>query len=260
MTTAPSPRDPAAPPRLSGNRTLVILAAAFLGILVIGALVSAASQPEPPLPPCPADGDCGGPPEPEFPSAAAPTVSLPPVVVSNAPRLELGKAWQSTARGFRILYNANIWHVAYESANHVALEGAFRNGPSFGVIVDGASAADFGPQALMDAELDVLRGDWAPDLQRTTDVYYLIQSPSIGGVDGPTEGATYKGHATGTDGTPGQAVAASIIAASDGRITVAVVVWTVDPDRRSEGSRFTRDYTVRSLVDDILKDFQWSTG
>jgi hypothetical protein len=88
-----------------------------------------------------------------------------------------------------------------------------------------------------------------------TDDYDAVLGPGIGYVRG--EGAVFSGILLGADGTPVAPGGVTIMASTNGRITVAVVVIVAEPDASSGGD--TLQHQVRDAVDDIVKSFDWGS-
>ena len=76
--------------------------------------------------------------------------------------------------------------------------------------------------------------------------------PGIGFVDGIAQ--TYAGSKTSPQGATSP-VGASVVAASDGRTTVAVVLIVWDPDAASHGT--WQQHFVRGRAEIALKTFRW---
>jgi hypothetical protein len=119
------------------------------------------------------------------------------------------------------------------------------------LIVSGTPATDANAQAFADRWFNLLR-EWAPDLEADEREANAILGPEIGYVDGI--GRTYAGSRTSPQAATSP-VGVSLVAASDGRTTVAVVLIVWDPDA-TVGSRW-RQYVVRARAELILKTFRW---
>mgnify|MGYP000078241412 CR=1 FL=1 len=104
---------------------------------------------------------------------------------------------------------------------------------------------------LADRWFDNIKAE-APDLRVDTSDKNAILGPSIGTVDGV--GRTYAGSWTTPQGatTP---VGVSLITASNGRTTVAVVLLVWNPDQRIEHTWV--QYAVRGTAELALKTFRW---
>jgi hypothetical protein len=118
-----------------------------------------------------------------------------------------------------------------------------------------AAPASVSPAELIESELALVDRfvlGRAPD----TDEYDALLGPSIGYLSG--EGAVYSGTLVGSDGTPIEPVGVTILASSDGRITVVVTVIAGQPDVRLGSD--THQHAVRQSADHILKTFDWDTN
>jgi hypothetical protein len=88
------------------------------------------------------------------------------------------------------------------------------------------------------------------------DPYDALLGPSIGYVRG--EGGVFSGTLTSQDGTPLAPGGVTILSATDGRITVAMLIIVGTPDALL-GEDTTHQKAVRSAADEILKTFDWDT-
>jgi len=247
--------------------------AAFVGVLialaVVAGLIVFLSRPAPPTPPCAPAVPCA--PKPSLPavgsspgpvatsrvpvptgavSSPASGASLPPVSQpgSDSPPVISGQLYTDDALNFGFEYNSNRWDVANSSQGSVVLVGKRYNAQ---VWVD-AKTAETSVQAMIQSELaDVDKFMIARVADQ--DTYDALLDPSVGYV--PGDGGVWSGTIVGQDGTPQGPGGVTIDAASDGRITVAVVVIVGAPDATQGGE--TQQHLVRSAVDDIIKTFEW---
>ena len=90
---------------------------------------------------------------------------------------------------------------------------------------------------------------------RDNDDYDAVLGPGIGYVRG--ESAVYSGILLGADGTPVAPGGVTVMASTNGRITVAVIVIVSEPDTSFGGD--TVQHIVRDAVDDIVKSFDWGS-
>ena len=244
------------------------IVAVFVGILiavgVVAGLFIVLSQPPPPVTPCNPGQPCAPIPSlppvagsplpigtPRPPSTIVPGASLPPVATpgSDSPPVLSGTLYTDASLGYGFEYDPDVFEVADHGDGFVVLTGKFFDAQ---VWVD-AKPADTAPQKMMETELG--------DIDRfliarvaDPDTYDALLGPSIGYV--PGEGSVWSGTLTSRDGTPLAPGGVTIVSASDGRITVAVVVIVGTPDAR-QGSG-TQQHAVRSATDDILKTFKWT--
>jgi hypothetical protein len=88
-----------------------------------------------------------------------------------------------------------------------------------------------------------------------TDDYDKLLGPEIGYVNG--QGDVYSGTLLDSSGNPSEPGGVTVLAATDGRLTVAVTVIVGSPDDDSDNG--TQQHTVRTQADDFLKTFDWNT-
>ena len=168
---------------------------------------------------------------------------------SDSPPALSGTLYTDSTLGYGFEYDPQTFDLSDSSAGSAVLNGQFFDAQ---VWVD-AKTADTSPAKMIDselAEIDRFLIARVPD----TDTYDALLGPSVGFV--PGEGGVWSGTLTSRDGTPIAPGGVTIVSATDGRITVAVVVIVGTPDAR-QGDE-TQQHAVRSAADDILKTFQWS--
>ncbi len=243
---APSPT----PPRMGSGRIIGI----FVGVLVVlavgvGAIVFL-SQPPAPVAPCPPGQPCAPvpslPPVPSGPPATTLPVSSP---TSNSPVAVSGTTYTDSSLGYGFEYNPDTFTLDNHSDGSAVLSGVFFDTQ---VWID-AKTADTSPSKMIESELaDVDR--FLIARVADTDTYDAVLGPSIGYV--PGDGGVWSGTLVSRDGTPLAPGGVTIVSATDGRITVAVVVIVGTPDVRVAGE--TQQHAVRSAADDILKTFSWT--
>ena len=127
------------------------------------------------------------------------------------------------------------------------------------MIVEGASSSSETPDQLIQARVASLQQS-VPDLAADSGSYYQVNGAEIGDVPGIAQ--VYVGTLDDTDGTPIAPVRYSIVAATNGRITVAITVRTLDPDSIADHGPpvITWHMYSRQLADAILEDFRWPAG
>jgi hypothetical protein len=281
---APPPGPPvyatqgyAQPPQKSKMATSGIVAV-FVGALIAFAIIAAIfvvlNQPPPPVTPCQPAQPCA--PVPSLPPVASspgalPTprpvtspavtlapgatppagASLPPVATpgSDSPPVVTGTLYSDSSLGYSFEYDPEAFELAEHGDGVAVLSSKHFDAQ---VWID-AKTADTAPRQMIQTELaDVDRFL----LARVTDedTYDAVLGPSVGYV--PGEGGVWSGTIVSRDGTPLAPGGVTIVSASDGRITVAVVVIVGTPDARQGGE--TQQHAARSAADDIVKTFQWS--
>jgi hypothetical protein len=243
--------------RLGARRLIVVFAIVLGAILLLAAIGAVLSDaPEPP-PECQPGTECGGPPGEAGPSAApgaslgigspppvAPRPSVPPGTVG----IRAGKPWTSTDLGFEFEYS-RWWAVDSSDGRRADL--AFQ-GPADALLIVAAVPADEAtPEAYADRWADTIKAE-APDLRVDSRDKNAILGPMIGFVDGL--GRTYAG-SWSTPQAATEPIGVSLLTATDGRITVAVVVVVWNPDERI-GSSWVQ-HAVRGTAELALKTFRW---
>lgn len=121
-----------------------------------------------------------------------------------------------------------------------------------GQVVVQAKTADVSPAEMIDQQTTVVDG-FMIGRTKDKDDYDALLGPSIGYVSG--EGAVYSGILLSSDGTPVAPGGVTVLASTDGRITVAAIVIVAEPDSRFGSD--TYQHILRQLADDILKTFNW---
>ena len=124
------------------------------------------------------------------------------------------------------------------------------------LIVEAVAASSETPQQLIEQRVASLRKS-VPDLALDPGSYYQVNGAEIGDVPGTAQ--VYVGTLDDTDGTPIAPVRYSIVAATNGRITVALTVRNLDPDSIADHGPpvITWHMYSRQLADLILEDFRW---
>ena len=257
-----APAQPA-PSKMSSNRIVVAFIGGLLALAVIAGALMFLSEPAPPVAPCAPARPCApvpslppvgspppiGTPRP-VPSSAVPGASLAPgAPTSDSPPALSGTLYTDSTLGYGFEYDPQTFDLSDSSAGSAVLNGQIVDAQ---VWVD-AKTADTSPAKMIDselAEIDRFLIARVPD----TDTYDALLGPSVGFI--PGQGGVWSGTLTSRDGTPIAPGGVTIVASTDGRITVAVVVIVSTPDAR-QGAE-TQQHTVRAAADDILKTFHWS--
>ena len=255
----PQAAQPAPAPRPRSHSALLRFAIVLAVVLVVAVvMISLVKAPAPPA---------------QCPSAPAPC-SVPPVApgtgslnttpgqagnADSTTELVVGTAWSSTTFGYSIHYDPDSWVVNQSQGDLLQLispsdsSGSIR---SDWVIVEAAASAGATPQQLIDQRVALLRKS-VPDLAVDLGSYYQVNGAESGNVPGLAQ--VYAGTLDDTDGTPIAPVRYSIVAATNGRITVAVTVRTLDPDSIADHGPpvITWHMYSRQLTDVLLEDFRW---
>lgn len=284
-----------ASPGRSGAGTVAIVVA-FVGLLVlvvaIAAVVIFLNQPAAPAPACQPAVPCapgpslppvstaaptprtgaaspqpgGSPPVTVTPSGGQPATALPsgaipsaqpspglpqPTATSESPPVILGgSTWRSATLGYGFEFDAGIFQLSRSSDDLAVLDSVFFDGQ----VVVQATTADVSPAEMIERQAAVVDG-FMIGRTKDRDDYDALLGPSIGYVSG--EGAVYSGILLSSDGTPVAPGGVTVLASSDGRITVAVVVIVGEPNSRFGAE--TYQHILRQMADDILKTFDWGS-
>jgi len=270
---------------LTPAKLILAFAAIFLLLVVVGALAVALLAPPPKPPDCPDPNQvCGGPPVvlPPIggftPAPAAADPSSPPLAPSpgasfavpslgaapsfaiivppqpsnpDSPPLRTGQLFSSTQWAYGVEHE-EYWNVEEQPGGAVSLVVSFRDVPAQVVVrFDAANAAEVSPSQLLQTLEQTYQGRIQSLAEDTADQNRILR-PTIGHL--AADGRVYRG----TLGTEGgiQPVSLVLIAATDGRLTVAVTVLATIPDSTfPDGTRVFR--IAGYLVDPILKRFDW---
>jgi len=270
-------------PQKSGTSPVAIIAI-FVGILLAIVAVATAfilmSQPPPPQPPCVPGLPCApgpslppianasptprvlespGHPPTRPPSSGAPASpgpspapsATPEPGSSVAPAVILGgSSWQS-GLGVGFEFDGSLFNPQTLTDNLAVLNMNFFDAQ---VVVD-ITDEDLTPAEMIQRELTDV-DTFMIGRTEDKDDYDQVLGPSIGFV--PGEVKVFSGILTNSDGTPAAQGGVTILAATNGRVSVAIVVIVADPDARFGSD--TQQYVVRTAVDDIVKTFSWGDG
>jgi hypothetical protein len=274
---APMPPSPQQSRSRSGPM-LAIFIGALIGIGVLVGIIVLASQPPPPKP-CPQDTFCPPDPRPTVPpdrtpgpgETVVPGTTLPPVETaaptpagqtpqpgqpsptpaSNAPPFVAGTVYRSTSLGYSFEYDssADQWTLVKSEPAYAQLQ----LGPvELDVIgFSGDTSVDSALQTVYTQTDGFIIGR-----AKNTRDYDALLGPSIGYVAG--SGGVFSGTWQNADGTPGDPVGITIMASTNGRATVVVIVFVTGPDRQFGNG--TLDHAGRREVDKIIKTFLWEGG
>jgi hypothetical protein len=279
------------PPQYSANpntrgRNPFVVVAMFIGILVVVIGIATAvillNQPAPPHPPCVPNLPCApgpslppisgaspspGPNEspgrlatspPQTPLSSGPAPSTPAAPAptatpqSTSPAVVLGgSSWRSGSLDYGFEFDGQQFNLSQSTDSLAVLNFNLYDAQ---VVVE-ATADDITPTEMIQRELAVIDGFM---IGRTDDRddYDTVLGPSIGYVSG--EAQIFSGILTNSDGTPAAPGGVTILASTNGRITVAVVVIVAEPDAQFGSD--TAQFMVRDTVDDIVKSFDWGSS
>jgi hypothetical protein len=202
-----------------------VLFGAFLGVAAIAMAIGRPHQAKPTCPP--ATTLCGRP-----PVQAAPLVNA--------------RVWRSAALGFSLEYSPDAWSVGGESATAVQLDSKHGD---LTLIVAGTQGTAADLPGILASRVSDLRGRTL-GLERDQDPRHVVLGPAVG--YRPALGATYAGTIDLPQG-PQAPITASVMAASDGRVAIAVTAATTEV---RGGNRIPLLATADSVVNTIA----WTGG
>lgn len=260
---------------LTPARLLLVVGTVFGLIVIAGAIAVALLAPPPSPPDCPDPAQaCGGPPivappvgraspAPGAPAATSPTetpgatadaVVAPRLPDPNSPPLRAGQLFSSAQWSYGVEYE-DYWQLEEQAGGVVSLGLGFESVPAtVNVRFDSASAAELSPSQMIERLEEGYRSRIQSLAESTADEDRILR-PTIGHI--PAEGRTYRG----TFGNQGsiQPISLVIIAATDGRLTLAVTVVATIPDSTfPDGTRVFR--VAGYVVDPLLKRFHWQVA
>jgi hypothetical protein len=256
----------------------VAIVAMFVGAMLLLAVLAVVvilfSQPTPPIPPCEPGQACA--PKPSLPpvSSSSPLPSggpssvptaVPPTLrpgatatpfvpptdtpTSNSPAVLSGTLWQSTTLNYSFEYDPDSWTPADSSDDTVVFSSVDFDAQMVMRVVTATTSVD----ELLAQQLSVV-DTFLIGRVKDTDDYDALIGPSIGYVNG--QGDVYSGTLLSSDGTPVAPGGVTVLAATDGRLTVSVLVIVGSPDAKvGEG---TQQHAARASADKFLKTFDWS--
>ncbi len=288
---SPPPSYWSQPPRgnaraaMSGPKLLVIFAAVFALIVIVAMVLVSAVAPTPPPPSCLPNEVCGGPPAtpppisgdrtpyPTDPASPAPsplptpapttaptppptTADLPaPIVVDPAvPALRVWPVHAGPNGSYQLFYPPFL-------SRDVPADGSVGFGAAISAqdvevhLRVNAAPASTSPNDLLEQMVEAARGRIS-SMQLDDGPESRIHRPSIGHL--PAIVRTYRGD-LGSAGSV-RPVALVVMTATDGRTTVAINVLVVDPDAVFPGAEKRWFRLAGSIIDPILKRFEWGSG
>jgi hypothetical protein len=271
----PSAPPPPAPSKSSPATIVAIFVGAMLLLAVLAVVFIVFNQPSPPTPPCEPGQACA--PKPSLPPvspgsplpSSGPTpvpttvpATLPPGATatpfvpptdtpnSNSPAVLSGTLWQSATLNFSFEYDPESWTLADETADTAVFSSVNFDAQ----VVIHAVAASTSVDELIAQQLSVV-DSFLIGRVKDTDDYDALLGPSTGYVNG--QGDVYSGTLLSSDGTPVAPGGVTVLAATDGRLTVSVVVIVGSPDAKVGSD--TQQHAARKSADKFLKTFDWDT-
>jgi hypothetical protein len=161
-----------------------------------------------------------------------------------------GTVWRSATLGYSFEYDPELFSLSQEDDDTAVFNGTFFDAQ---VVIE-ATDASTSPAEMIERELGIVDTfvlARAPD----NDEYDALLGPGIGYVRG--EGEVFGGTLIGDDGTPIGPAGVVVMSATDGRLTVAVVLIVGQPDALLGPD--THMHAVRDAADDFVKTFDWGT-
>jgi hypothetical protein len=210
------------------HRRLLIAGLALGAAVAVGVAVGALAAPATRRPACRRGMECGSPP-------------ILPRAVFAFPGYSL---WQSSGLGFALRYNSSDWQLASQDAQSVELQTS--DGSSLLIIV-GRPSTQATPAELLNHELTALQGQLL-GLARDTDPSDALLGANVGLRPGP--GGVYDATITSPQ-APQTPVSIAMMAASDGRVSIAAVVIAPANDQHEKAAVYQR-------ADDTIASVEWA--
>jgi hypothetical protein len=218
-----------------GHTRLAPRLLAYAGTLAvvagIGVLVAVLSAPPTRTPAC----------QPGIPCGAPPVVAHALTAQIDAP-FQGYATWRSPGLGYALTYQTQDWKIEGGNADSLELQSA--DGVST-IVINGVTAAQATPSALMSAKVGALRGDLL-GMQMDTSPNDQLLGTHVGTIAGP--GAVYKG-TINTPQAPNTTVPIALMAASNSRLTILA---TVVSDPRNVAFTYQQ-------ADGIVNSIEWGT-
>jgi hypothetical protein len=243
--------------RLTPRMVLLIFGLFLVVFLLFAFLGSVILQAPPPPPVCDPGQECGGPPVDGGAGPGAGAASIPPGSTSPVPGtmgIRAGTPWSSTDLSFEFEYWPGWWSIVTEKPREVEFRIDSDGYEGVKLQVAGVPASDASVQQYAEQWVATL-SDSIADLKLDPSGKNAILGAEIGFVDGL--GQTYAGSISNAQGgsTP---VGVSLVVATDGRTTAAVVLIVPNPDKPYK--KVWRQHHIRAGVGLVLKTFRWGTG
>jgi hypothetical protein len=275
----PSAPPPLAPSKSSPATIVAMFVGGMLLLAVLAVVFIVFNQPPAPVAPCQPGQACA--PKPSLPPVshgspspapsgggptAAPTAvpaTLPPGATatpfvpptaapdSNSPAVLSGTLWQSSTLNYSFEYDPDSWTLADETDDTAVFSSVDFDAQ---IVIHAATAAT-SVDELIAQQLSVV-DTFLIGRVKDKDDYDALLGPSIGYVNG--QGDVYSGTLLSSDGTPVAPGGVTVLAATDGRLTVTVVVIVGSPDADVGGG--TQQHAARASADEFLKTFDWASN
>jgi ribosomal protein L32 len=213
----------------SGRRRLLAYALGTVAILAAGLILAAAGAPAARKAVCMAHAECGAPPE--LPRALFTFAGYTP--------------WQSSGLGYSLRYDSEDWRVDSQDPDGVELESSDGSGL---LSFSAAPAAQVTPAGMLAGEVSSLKGDllgFAADRDPSDE----LLGTNVGLRSGP--GGVYLATITSPQ-APQTPVSVAIMAATNGRVSIAATVITPADDEQEKS-------VIYQQADDIISSVQWAS-
>jgi hypothetical protein len=246
-----------------------LLAVFLIGILLLSLATAAvvyALSPGARQAPCPPGQVCAPPPPGQgLPTAAPSAVATNRPIASgspsagrfeptneppsSAPPLVNGEIWSSSSLGYSFEWDTDLWSLTSPDDRTAVLDN------SIGELVVVGSSADTSVDQLIGQQLSIIDGFTVGRSPDSSDVDAVLGA-HIGYVAAQVQ--VYSATLLDNGGTPSAPLNVTVVGASNGRISAAVVVIVANPDDDSHGQ--PNMTIVRQSADQILKTFNWGAG
>lgn len=253
----PSAPPPPAPEKSSPAAIVGLFVGGMLLLAILAVVFIVFNEPTPPSPPCEPGLACApkpslppvssGSPVPSGGPTSAPT-GVPPV--SNSPAMLSGTLLQNATLNYSFEYDPDSWTLADSNDDTLVFSSVDFDARTIIRVVSAATSVD----ELIAQQLSVV-DTFLIGRVKDTDDYDALLGPSIGYVNG--QGDVYSGTLLSSDGTPVAPGGITVLAATDGRLTVSVVVIVGSPDAKAGSG--THQHAARKSADHFLKTFDWDT-
>jgi hypothetical protein len=228
--------------KLKPHKFVTLFAAALAIFFVIALVVILIVKPGAVKPPCEPHKACGKPPG--LPAAVKSAAAARPFVA--------GKVWKSSELGYSLEYDPGRWKVVKHDARGAVLSWSIPSRPDLDLtlIVKGAPLSEAAPAQLLQGQISGLKGD-VLGLKGDNSADHAILGPNVGYVDQQAVGGPYAGTLDTPQG-PGPRIALSSMAATDGKISVAVTAATASGEQIR--------LPLMNEADSVLNTLRWPAG
>ncbi len=261
----PSLNRPPAPAKMSPVAILAVFLATMLVLSLGAAVVVFALSPGPQPAPCAANQVCA-PPPPGQPRASTPPGASPgptnqPIPSgspgtgrfepadeppSTAAPLVNGEIWNSGSLGYSFEWDPDLWSLSFQDDQTAVLDN------SIGELVVVGASSDTSVDQLIQQQLSIVDGFTVGRALDSSDVDAVLGA-HVGYIDAHAQ--VYSATLLDNSGTPSAPANVTVVGASNGRMSAAIIVIAANPDDDSHGQPNLT--IVRQSADQILKTFNW---